>query len=409
MHFSSSSPFSLDQSCHWHLLMFELLSLLPLVLTQNAVTSLSFGIASSDRIAFKNFVSVTLAFTPTAYIPSGDSITLNFPSAFFASEVTPTVDAFGSSVPNLAVACNATTASSVVVQTSGAAIGMSAFTVTIRGFTMGPATLGSDGVSVQTSNSVASVRVHSGIIRMHCDAGSYAENSSTTLACALCPPGTFNPSNGSFSSFACLLCPAGTFQPFNGSSSAHDCAACPSGRYCLEGCVSSNGSGKCSVSTYSTLGIGTNSSCLPCPSNFYCSGPDQPKFAAFFRDDASFIYYPSIQNPVNTQPNMHSNLISLAFTAGKYVNLGTVQLQPSLTGFSATLVAQYIGSQSEWSRLWEFGWDQWNVNIILSRFWGSNLVRFESFQRDQNLNTEITDRNGWSSTGTQQSFSFYLR
>ena len=274
---------------------------------------------------------------------------------------------------------------------------------------MGPSTLGSNGVSVQISNSAESAPVHSGVIRMHCEAGSYAENSSTTLACALCPPGTFNPSNGSFSSIACLLCPAGTFQPFNGSSSARDCVACPSGRYCLEGCVSSNGSGKCSVGTYSSLGTGTNSSCLPCPSNFYCSGPDQPKFAAFFRENASFIYYPSIQNPVNTRPSMHSDLISLAFTAGKYVNLGTVQLQPSLTGFSATLVAQYIGGQSSWGRLWEFGWNQWNVNIILSRFEYSNLVRFESFQRYQSLNTQITNRNGWSSTGTQQSLNFHLR
>ena len=249
---------------------------------------------------------------------------------------------------------------------------------------MGASTLGSNGVTVRTSNSVASAPVHSGIIRMHCEEGSFAADSSTSLACALCPPGTYNPRNGSFSRNACLPCPAG--------------------RYCLEGCISSRGSGKCSVGTYSSLGNGTNSSCFPCPSSFYCSGPDQPKFAAFFRINSSFEYYPSIQNHISTQPSLHSNPVSLAFTAGKYVNLGTVKLQPSYTGFSATLVAKYNGGQKAWSRFWEFGSGQWNVNIILSRFQWSNLVRFESFQRYQSLNTEITNRNGWSSTGMLHSF-----
>jgi hypothetical protein len=86
------------------------------------------------------------------------------------------------------------------------------------------------------------------------------------------------------------------------------------------------------------------------------------------------------------------------------VNLGTVVLQPSHTGFSATLVAKYNGGQGQWSRFWEFGWNQWNVNIILSRFEYSDLVRFESFQRDQYTNSQITQRNGWSSTGMLLSF-----
>jgi hypothetical protein len=86
------------------------------------------------------------------------------------------------------------------------------------------------------------------------------------------------------------------------------------------------------------------------------------------------------------------------------VNLGTVVLQPSHTGFSATLVAKYNGGQPAWSRFWELGWDQWGANIILSRFQHSDLVRFESFQRDQYTNSEITQRNGWSSTGMLHSF-----
>jgi hypothetical protein len=384
MRFLAVVPFPRDNSFQWLLALFALLALLPFALTQDAVTSVSFSIASSDRIAGRKSVPVTLAFAPTAHIPSGDSITLSFPLAFFASDVTPTVDAAASSITNFAAVCNATTASSIVVRTSGAAIGLSAFTVTIRGFTMGASTLGSNSVTVQTSNSIASAPVHSGIIRMHCEEGSFAADSSTSLACTLCPPGTYNPRNGSFSRNACLPCPAG--------------------RYCLEGCISSRGSGKCSVGTYSSLGNGTNSSCFPCPSSFYCSGPDQPKFAAFFRLNSSFVYYPSIQNPVSTQPSLHSNPISLAFTAGKYVNLGTVVLQPSHTGFSATLVAKYNGGQGQWSRFWEFGWNQWNVNIILSRFEYSDLVRFESFQRDQYTNSQITQRNGWSSTGMLLSF-----
>ncbi len=236
---------------------------------------------------------------------------------------------------------------------------------------------------------------------VNCLAGSYAVGSS----CALCPAGTYNPSNGSTSASACLLCPAGTYQPMSGSSSALDCTACPAGRYCLSGCASLSGSGVCAVGTFSSLGNGTSPSCSLCPSNFYCSGQNQPKFAAFFRDESSVVYYPNISNPISTRPTLNSNPISLLFEAGTYVNLGTVQLQPSQTGFSATLVAKYSGGQRDWSRLWEFGGSPWSLNIILSRFGTSNLVRFESFQRYQGLNGEITANNGWSSTGE---FSWYI-
>jgi hypothetical protein len=152
------------------------------------------------------------------------------------------------------------------------------------------------------------------------------------------------------------------------------------------------------------LGNGTNSSCFPCPSSFYRSGPDQPKFAAVYRINSSFAYYPSDQNAISTRPSLHSNPISLAFTAGKYVNLGTVVLKPSHTGFSATLVAKYNGGQPSWSRFWELGRSQWGVNIILSRFEYSDLLRFESLQRSQSINTQITIQNGWSKTGMPHSF-----
>jgi len=54
---------------------------------------LSFAIASSDRVAGKSSVPVTLGFTPTTPIPSGGTITLTYPSGFFASGVTPQINA----------------------------------------------------------------------------------------------------------------------------------------------------------------------------------------------------------------------------------------------------------------------------------------------------------------------------
>ena len=231
----------------------------------------------------------------------------------------------------------------------------------------------------------------------NCKAGSYTEGSS----CALCPAGTYNPSNGSTSASACLLCPAGTYQPTNGSSSALDCTACPAGKYCLSGCASSSGSGVCAVGTFSSLGNGTSANCSMCPSNFYCSGPNQPKFAAFFVEGTSIVYYPNISNPADRRPTVNPNHVSIAFSVGKYINLGTVQLQPSKTGFSTTTVAQYSGAQLWWSRLWEFGGSPSFQNIILSRYDTSNLVQFY-FQQDPSsptLHAEITANDGWPGIG----------
>jgi len=125
----------------------------------------SFAIATSDRLAFKTGVSITLAFTPVTSLPSGGTITLTYPSGFFASSVTPIVAAGASSVAGLTANCSATTATSFVITTSGASISTSAFTITIKGLTMGAATKGAVGITVSSSaDPVQSPPVASGAV-----------------------------------------------------------------------------------------------------------------------------------------------------------------------------------------------------------------------------------------------------
>jgi hypothetical protein len=130
------------------------------------VTSVTFKIASSDRVAGKVFVPVTLAFTLATPLDVGGTITLTYPSGFFQRFVTPTVAAGSSSVARLTGVCGATTASSVVIVTSGANINEgSPFTVTLMGLTMGAATASSVSVSVRVSCEILpSVAVESGIV-----------------------------------------------------------------------------------------------------------------------------------------------------------------------------------------------------------------------------------------------------
>ena len=119
------------------------------------IRDIGFSIASSDRVMNKSSVPVTLAFTPTTPIPSGGTITLTYPSNFFASSITPIVAAAASSVAGLTATCGATTATSVVITTSGATIGTSVFTVTISGFTLGNVTAGGNvSIIFQTNGQV---------------------------------------------------------------------------------------------------------------------------------------------------------------------------------------------------------------------------------------------------------------
>ena len=115
----------------------------------------------------------------------------------------------------------------------------------------------------------------------------------------------------------------------------------------------------------------------------------------------SIVYFPNISNRIDRRPSLNADKISLAFSVGKYINLGTVHLQPSKTGFSTTLVAQYSGAQRVWARLWEFGGSPSFQNIILSRFESSNLVQFY-FQQDPSsptLDAEVAANDGWPGIG----------
>lgn len=172
------------------------------------VQSLSFAIDSSDRLASKTSVTATLDFTPTTPIPSGGTITLSYPSGFFASSVLPNVAIGASSITNLrawsglttassfvititlhfppgffssfstpaselgassvqglSLAFSAMTSSSVVISTSGAAIVQALpFTVTIGGMALGNQTAGADIIVQTSSETCSSLPVSSGPI-----------------------------------------------------------------------------------------------------------------------------------------------------------------------------------------------------------------------------------------------------
>jgi WD40 repeat protein len=126
--------------------------------------SVSFAIDSEDRKANRASVPVTLGFTAANPIPSGGTLTLNYPSGFFATSVIPFIEPGASSLGEFMAWCGETTTSSLIITTHGAAISAQAFTVTIQGFTMGSATAGAD-VSLQSSSDInASAPVASGQI-----------------------------------------------------------------------------------------------------------------------------------------------------------------------------------------------------------------------------------------------------
>jgi WD40 repeat protein len=128
------------------------------------IQSVSFAIDSEDRKANRASVPVTLGFTAANPIPSGGTLTLNYPIGFFATSVIPLIEPGASSLGEFMAWCGETTASSLIITTHGAAISAPAFTVTIQGFTMGSATAGAD-VSLQSSSDInASAPVASGQI-----------------------------------------------------------------------------------------------------------------------------------------------------------------------------------------------------------------------------------------------------
>jgi hypothetical protein len=140
---------------------------------------LSFTMRFQDRIAMKSSVSVTLSFITSVMLPPRSSITLNYPSGFFAPSIIPIVPFYASSAVGVSISCSATTATSIVLKTSGTTIVPSAFSLTISGLIMGARTAGAVGISAQTSlETVASFPVDSGpILAAPRDANIYIEES----------------------------------------------------------------------------------------------------------------------------------------------------------------------------------------------------------------------------------------
>jgi hypothetical protein len=122
-------------------------------------------ISSHDRKSGKRVVSLTINFTPSMPVPPGGTITLSYPSGFFAPSITPTVAAGSSSVAGLTGTCSATTSTSVVITTAGAVIPASAFVLTVSGFSIGMIRIQSGSVVVRTSaDMLGSEPISSGFI-----------------------------------------------------------------------------------------------------------------------------------------------------------------------------------------------------------------------------------------------------
>jgi hypothetical protein len=146
------------------------------------VTDLSFSISSSHRIVSKTNVPLTLSFKLSTLLPSGGKITLNYPTSFFAVS-TPTVPLGSSSVAGFTGTCAATTSTSVIITTAGAAVPASSFVVTLAGFVMGSATVDVVGVTVQTSEDTAvSAAVSSGSISTQVSTVAFAINAADRIA-----------------------------------------------------------------------------------------------------------------------------------------------------------------------------------------------------------------------------------
>lgn len=130
----------------------------------SSVFSVAFNISDADRVPGKQNVAVTFGFKPQTVMNSGGSITLNYPSAFFAPEVTPS--SASSSVQGLGFTLLPTTLVSVVLVLDNTLVAANSIVITLNGMNMGPATPGSAvGVTVQTSADVAISRaVPSGAI-----------------------------------------------------------------------------------------------------------------------------------------------------------------------------------------------------------------------------------------------------
>jgi hypothetical protein len=129
----------------------------------SVVSAVAISIATADRIAGNNNATIILEFKPYSVIAVGGTITMKYPNAFLAPDVTPSCA--GSSVPGIDFIFQPTKNTSIVLTTIGTPVPVAIFTVTMTGFTMGAAAdYFSTGVSVQTSVDVG--------ISLPADAGS---------------------------------------------------------------------------------------------------------------------------------------------------------------------------------------------------------------------------------------------
>ena len=139
---------------------------------------MSLAIASSDRVAARSGVSVTLSFTTVSLLPVGGRITFAYPCNFFATEIVPTAT---SNVAGLGLTITAMS-SFVVLSTSGVAIGANVpATIVFNNFKMGPGPNPGSATGVQVSTSAdatPSDGVPSGII------GNFTQVNNVSLAIA---------------------------------------------------------------------------------------------------------------------------------------------------------------------------------------------------------------------------------
>jgi hypothetical protein len=112
-----------------------------------AVTGVSFDVADDDRVAAKAGVDATFTFAPSAGGAGPTSVTLNYPSGFFATSATPTAKV---STAGATLTPAQPGAFSIVLTVGGSAPLWTFVTVTLVGCTMGPPTAGGN-VNVSTS------------------------------------------------------------------------------------------------------------------------------------------------------------------------------------------------------------------------------------------------------------------
>ncbi len=152
-----------------------------------AVTSVTFTVFSSDRVAGKAQVDATFAFKTTAggQLAAGGTITLTFPTGFFSSTGTPGVSISGSGTTGSAAK---PTSTRIVITTATQTIAASTtVTVTVTGLTMGSATAGdSNGITIATSaDPTESSGVSSGSIQEQVTSNSPSTPSSSSVTSSL--------------------------------------------------------------------------------------------------------------------------------------------------------------------------------------------------------------------------------